>query len=383
MTSEEFIKENQHTPPAEIALLLSKKPELDSEFIISQVNGLQKAKNKLPEFYQNKKITYPVPLSIEQCSSETTAIYKSKLIKGKSLVDLTGGFGIDSYYFSKQFKTITYIEPNEQLFKIVNQNFKALNGTNITSVNTTSEEFLENSNQKFDLAYIDPSRRDETKRVYLLNDCTPNIIELAEDIFKVANQILVKAAPLLDITQSIKELKYVSKIFVVALNNDCKEVLYLLNQNKTVTPPINTVNLSSGNQFFEFDFEDEQAARSSYSLPQKYLYEPNAAILKAGAFNSIAQQFGINKIAPNSHLYTSEEHLKDFPGRSFKVEKVVNYNPKEFKKLEITKANIACRNFKVKPEEVKKKLKLKDGGSTYLFATTDNNNKPILVICVK
>jgi len=383
MTDKQFIKENKHRSPSEVALLLSKKLELNREFIIAQINGIQKAKNKLTEFYNNKEITYPTPLSMEQCSSEQTAIYKSKLVSGKNLADLTGGFGIDSYYFSKLFKQITYLEPNTELFKIVSSNFKTLNANNIKSINTTTEEFLENNTQKFDVAYIDPSRRDESKRVYLLNECTPNIVELSDAIFKIANQILVKTAPLLDIKQSIKELKCVHKVFVIALNNDCKEVLYLLDNTKTQEPKIFTVNITKETQKFDFSFETESNALVNYSAPQNYIYEPNAAILKAGAFNSIAQQFSLNKIAPNSHLYTSEKPIENFPGRAFKVEQVLNYNPKEFKKTKIKQANIACRNFKVKPDVIKKKLNLKDGGDTYLFATSNQNNKPILVVCVK
>lgn len=383
MTNQQFIKEHLNKSTSKVALLLSKKPELDAIYIINQINGIQKAKSKLPEFYKNKAVVYPVPLSMEQCSSETTAIYKSSIIKGESLVDLTGGFGIDSYYFSKAYKQITYLEPNTSLFEIVRKNFSALKAKNIETINTNTEDFLEKSLQKFDVAYIDPSRRDEKKRVYLLNECTPNIVELTDNIFKIANQILVKTAPLLDIKQSIKELKHVSQVFVVALNNDCKEVLYLLDKKVTTPPEIHTVNLTQTNQLFAFNFKEEKDAQVNYSAPQSFLYEANSAILKAGAFNCIAQQFGVNKIAPNSHLYSSEKLIDNFPGRTFTIKNVVNYQTKAFKKLGITKANIACRNFKVKPEEVKKKLKLKDGGDTYLFASTDQNNKPILIVCVK
>ena len=383
MTNQQFINENKHRPPSEVALLVCKKPELNREFIIAQINGIQKAKNKLPEFYNNKNIVYPTPLSMEQCSSEKTAIYKSKLVSGKSLVDLTGGFGIDSFYFSKQFEEVLYLEPNKALFNVVSGNFHSLAANNIQTKNTTTEDFLNSNTKKFDIAYIDPSRRDENKRVYLLNECVPHIVELSEDIFKIANQILVKTAPLLDIKQSIKELKYVSNVFVISLNNDCKEVLYLLDKNSTHLISIHTTNLNSTPQNFNFSFEDEKATNSTYSSPQQYLYEPNASILKAGAFNSIAQHFDINKIAANSHLYTSDSVIENFPGRTFKIEHLVNYNLKEFKKLGILKANIACRSFKVKPDDIKKKLKLKDGGDTYIFATTDQNNKPILVVCVK
>ncbi|MCO6500641.1 MAG: class I SAM-dependent methyltransferase [Vicingus serpentipes] len=383
MTNQEFIQQHKNKTSSEVALLLSKKSELDKEFIINQINGIQKAKKKLPELYNNPDFIYPSALSMEQCSSEQTAIYKSTLVKGKSLIDLTGGLGIDSYYFSKQIDDITYLEQNTKLFETANTNFKLLGATNIKTINTTCENFLKTNTTQYDVAYIDPSRRNETQRVFFLNECMPNIIELSDDIFKITHQILVKTAPLLDIKQSIKDLKYVSKVFVIAVNNECKEVLYLLDKGTSKTIKIETINLGSPPQHFSFRLTDEIMNTPTFSEPQTYLYEPNVAILKAGAFNTIATSLNIQKLAPNSHLYTSKEMIPDFPGRIFHIQQVLNYNLKEFKPLNIKQANITCRNFNEKPESVKKKLKLKDGGNTYLFATTNQHNKPILVCCSK
>ena len=383
MTSHQFIQQNKHKPLVEIALLLSKKPDLDKEFILHQVNGIQKAKKKLPEFYNNSEIVYPSILSMEQCSSEQTAIYKSTLIKGKSLIDLTGGFGVDSFYFSKKFDAVTYLEPNTSLFNIASTNFKLLKARNIQPVNTFAENFLKESSQKIDAIYIDPSRRDDAKRVFNLKDCVPNIIHLSDTIFKLSHQILIKTSPFLDIKQSIKELKYVTRVFVVSVDNECKEVLYLLENRNNEPIDIHTANLSRVNQYFDFNLADESRVSSEYSAPKDYIYEPNASILKAGAFHSIGNKYQINKIATNSHLYTSSKLIQDFPGRIFKVNDVVNYSLNEFKVLGIKQANITCRNFREKPEEIKKKLQLKDGGIHYLFATTDNNNKPILISCTK
>jgi len=384
MTNQEFIQQNKNKTPSEVALLLSKKPELDKEFIINQINGLQKAKKKLPEIYNTPGFIYPSPLSMEQCSSGQTAIYKSKLVEGKTLIDLTGGLGIDSYYFSKHFDTITYIEQNTSLFETATANFKTLNATNIQAINTTCEDFLTSNPNKYNVAYIDPSRRNENKRVYFLNDCTPNIIELSNEIFKIAGLILVKTAPLLDIKQSIKDLKYVSRVVVVAVNNECKEVLYLLDKEASKPIDIQTINLgATHSQSFNFSLVEEATNTPSYSDPQSYLYEPNVALLKAGAFNTIATHFKLKKLAPNTHLYTSEKPINEFPGRIFQIQTTSNYNPKEFKQLNIKQANVSCRNFNEKPEAVKKKLKLKDGGNIYLFATTNEYNKPILICCKK
>ena len=383
MKEQEFIKLHLNKKVSEIALLLSKRSDLDKDYIINQINGLQKAKNKIPEFYSNTQIIYPATISIEQCSSEKTAIYKSEIIKGKSLIDLTGGFGVDSFYFSKKIKEITYTEPNSELYKTVSDNFKTLYANNITTINKTAEDFLNNNIQKFDLAYIDPSRRNENQKVFMLADCIPNIVDLQHDIFKIAPQIIVKTSPILDIKQSIKELKTVSEIWVVSVNNECKEILYLLERNDTPEVKINAINLGNKNQNFSFTFNTEENITVDYSEPLNYLYEPNTSILKAGAFKSLCTVFGLKKIAPNTHLYTSEKPINNFPGRIFKIEQTLAYQPKTFKKLSVKKANVSCRNFKDSVEQVKKKLNLKDGGDVYVFATTENSGKPILISCVK
>lgn len=410
MTTQQFIQEHKNKKLPEIALLLSKQTDLDKNFIINQINGLQKAKVKLPELYSNPNIIYPATISIEQCSSEQTALYKNSILNHHELVlgsilDLTGGFGIDSFYFSKIFKHVTYLEPNIDLLKIVSANFKTLNTDNITAINKTAEDFLNNNIQKFNIAYIDPSRRNENQKVFMLADCIPNIVELQHDIFNFSPKILVKTSPILDIKQSIKELKTVSEIWVVSVNNECKEVLYLLENKSTLNPEINTTNLtplSRGedfdsetkeqsnkirgvlkNQEFSFTFNSEENTTVDYSEPLNYLYEPNTSILKAGAFRSICNKFGVKKIAPNTHLYTSEKPIKNFPGRTFKIEQTLLYQTKTFKKLGIKKANVSCRNFKDSVEQVKKKLNLKDGGDIYIFSTTNNDGKPILISCVK
>ena len=379
----EFIEAHKNDLLIDVALLLSKQKTFDKEFILAQINGIQKAKSKIQEFYDTRNIIYPTKLSLEQCSSEKTGIYKSQLIKGKTLVDLTGGFGVDSFYLAKEYEQVTYIEQNTELYKTVKHNFGLLKATNIKLVNSTAEEFIENNTQEFDAVYIDPSRRNQNKRVFKLDECSPNIIELAPELFQFSDKILIKTAPLLDIKQTLKDLKNVSKIWVISVNNDCKEVLYLLEKGFSSEPEINTINLSKTNQEFSFNYSQENEAGVELSEPENYLYEANSAILKAGAFNSICEEYNIKKIAQHSHLYTSENLVENFTGRCFKIEHIIQYNLKEFRKLNITKANVSCRNFKNNVAQVKQKLKLKDGGETYLFATTDLNDKPVLVVCSK
>ncbi|OFY88948.1 MAG: hypothetical protein A3K10_16300 [Bacteroidetes bacterium RIFCSPLOWO2_12_FULL_31_6] len=382
MTNHQFIQSNRHKPLSEIALLLSKHPELDKHFILNQINGLQKAKLKLPTFYENENIIYPSGLSMEQCSSEQTGLFKSKLVQGKTAVDLTGGFGIDTYFFAKQFLEVSYVEQNAELFEIAQHNFQVLNAP-IQCYQSSCEDFLVKNTQIFDLAYIDPSRRDETKRVFKLTECTPNVIELLPQLLKTAKQVLIKTSPLLDIKQTLKDLGKVSKVWVVSVNNDCKEVLYLVENSRNENPEIVAVNLSKNTSTFSFNYESEANTAVDFSEPLSYLYEPNASVLKAGGFKSIAQQFHLKKLAVNTHLYTSDNLINDFPGRFFKITHVLDYNEKIVKALGLKKANITTRNFTDSIEQIKKKLKLTDGGNDYVFAIRDLNDKPILIVCSK
>lgn len=381
-TTYQFIEKQKDMPLHEVALLLGKTPSLNKEFIINQINGFQKAANKLPEFAANKEIIYPSPLSLEQCSSEITAISKSNLVSGISLLDLTGGFGVDAYYFSKKFKETTYVEQQESLFKIATANFNVLKA-NITSVCSSAENFLATNQQQFDVIYIDPARRNQSLKVFQLDDCSPPILEMLPQLFAISSTILIKTSPMLDIKKAIHQLKCVERVVVLSIKNECKEVLYLLQKNTTDITKISTINISESEQHFNFNYPDEENLSIHFSDPQNYLYEPNASILKAGGFKSIANTFSLTKIASNSHLYTSVEPISDFPGRGFKIKNILPYQANQFKLLGITKANVSCRNFKENVENVRKKLKLKDGGNIYIFATTTSENKPILCITEK
>lgn len=377
-----FIKDNKHKNVNDIALLLSKKENLDANFIINQINGWQKAKNKLPTFYNTSEIIFPTAKSMEQCSSEKTALLKTKMVNGNSLIDLTGGFGIDTYFFSKHFKTVHYIEPNKELLQVAQHNFNLL-GAKTKLHNTTSEVFLKSNKIHFDVAYIDPDRRDESKRIFNLSDCLPNVIELLPTILSTADKLLIKTSPFLDIKQTLEALKTVSKCFVVAVKNDCKEVLYLVEKEKNKPTEMISYNLDKNEEIFEFTYEEEQQASSNFGHPKKYLYEPNAAIMKAGAFKTVGNRFGLYKLAQHTHLYTSENLITDFPGRVFEIKNVIDYQKKAIKQLGITKASVSTRNFPDSVAVIKKKLNLKDGGDCYLFASTNLDNKPILIVTKK
>ena len=254
---------------------------------------------------------------------------------------------------------------------------------NIEVKNTTAEKFIASFEEKADVIFIDPSRRVDAKKVHGFADCEPNVLELKERLFEIAPQVLIKASPLLDIKKSIDELNFVKEVHVVSVANDCKELLFLLENHFEGEPQIKAINFSENKQVFDFTYSEETGTNSSYSEPLAYLYETNSAILKAGAFKNIGSKYNLKKIAQHTHLYTSEELANDFPGRSFKINHILPYSKKEFQKLGIAKANISTRNFDDKPELLKKKLKVKDGGDVYVFACKSKEDKPFVIVCSK
>jgi 16S rRNA G966 N2-methylase RsmD len=380
---QEFIFTHEKDDPSKLALKLAKEKNPLAKEIVNQIKSRQKAKDKLPSLYSTSKIVYPDYISMEQCSSEKSALFKSGLIAGESLIDLTAGLGIDALFFAKKFKKITLIEPNQQLLHTVQHNYNCLKIKNAIFLNSTAEDFLNHYDGKADCIFIDPSRRLENNRkVIFLSEYQPNVPALLSRLFQITTTILIKTAPLLDIQAALGELSVVAKIIIVSVNNDCKEVLYMLKKDYDSEPEIETINLlSKGLQEFSFKLSDERNFVASFSAPLTYLYEANSSVLKAGAFKAIAQRFNLKKLHPHSHLYTSLQEVTDFPGRVFKIEAVVKPDKKEISKhLPDFKANISLRNYKGTVHEFQKKMNIKDGGNLYLFATTGTDNKPICII---
>ncbi len=349
--------------------------------LVEQIEAKKKTKDKLPTWFNTKNIYYPNKLNIEQTSSEISANYKSSLVSGDSLIDLTGGFGIDTYQFSKRFKEVVHCEINEDLSMMVSHNLAQLHCKNVKTVASDGLTFIA-SQQKFDWIYVDPSRRNESKgKVFMLEDCIPNVPKNLELLFRHSNDILLKVSPMLDITQAVNELSFVKDIHVVAIHNEVKEVLFILKKEYRDTISLKTVNITASKQdHFEAYFK--QPKEIEFSLPKAYLYEPNAAILKAGLFDDLST-LGVSKLHKNSHLYTSET-LIDFPGRSFKIEHIINYDRKQLKKLiPSQKGNITTRNFPDTVAQIRKRTKLKEGGHHYLFFTTNIENSLIVILCQK
>jgi len=368
--------------PTKLLFQKDRFENVSNKELVVQLENRIRIKKKLPTWYEKKGILYPPKLNLEQTSSEITALYKSQIVKNKTLVDITGGFGIDSYFFSKNGCIVTHVEQNTELSIIAQHNFDVLNATRIKSVAGNGVHFIED--KVYDVIYIDPSRRNDIKgKVYYLSDCEPNVPKLLDVFFKSADTILIKTSPMLDISIGIKELKSVEKIHVVAVSNEVKEILWVLNSanSKAEETQVTTVNILGGStQSFSFNWNKKYSA--SYNLPKEYLYEPNAALLKSGAFQAVGETLNVFKLHKHSHLYTSDT-LIEFPGRSFKIESITPYFKKEIRKLGISKANITTRNFPKTVEQLKKELSIKDGGSIYLFFTTDCNDKKIMLLCKK
>ena len=349
--------------------------------LVTQIESRGRIEKKLPTWFATSNILFPPKFNLEQTSSEITAKYKASLVSGNTLADITGGFGVDSFFFSEEFANVHHFEINPELSEIVKHNFEVL-------VKNSIECFLEDGlkrvlSEKYDVIYADPSRRHESKgKVFFLEDCEPNIPDNLLEILANCETFLLKTSPMLDISRGMEELSNVAAIHIVAVDNEVKELLWLLKDGHNEDPLIMTVNLTKG-KAEEFSFEWGNRGFPEYALPQKFLYEPNAAILKSGAFDLISEEFRVNKLHNNTHLFTSES-LIDFPGRRFLVEEVVPYSKSQIKKsLNFKKANISIRNFPESVETLRKKWKIQDGGDRYLFFVTNMEGEKVMLICSK
>ena len=380
---QQFISENLKTEITKLILKGSPFAKVSVQELANQIIAKQKSSTKLPTWFATKNIYYPAKISIEQTSSEIAAKHKLNLVSGSSIIDITGGFGIDAYYFSTQFKKVVHCEINEELSKIVKHNLKQLKVKNIDTFSGNGIAYLEDVSQKFDCIYIDPSRRNDVKgKVFLLKDCLPYVPPKIDFLFKKAKQILIKTSPILDIINTVNDLKNVKKVEILAINNEVKELLFLLEKNYEENIIIEAVNYQK-NKVQKINFEYQSNTQSVYSKPLTYLYEPNAAILKSGGFNEVSEQLNLFKLHQNSHLYTSTE-LIDFPGRKFIITHCLSYDKKKIKKLlDNENANITIRNFPKSVAQIRKETKIKEGGNSFLFFTTNIENKPIVLFCKK
>ena len=380
----DFIKNNRSEDIPSLAFKLNKTDHLPSNLILDQIKGWQRSANKLPLYHHTEGIVFPASQSLEQCSSEETALYKSSLVDAESVVDLSGGFGVDSYYFSLKCKKLHYVEPDTELLNIARYNHSLLGAVNIVYHNMSAEQFLAGSTEAFDLIYIDPSRRPgENKRVISLDKSEPDIIRLKDKIFETGSMLMVKTSPVLDIRSTLLQLNNVNRNWVISVKNECKELIFLCKKSSSVNPTIEAVDLNTSEILdFRFSFEEESSAAPTFGEIDKYLLEPNSALLKAGAFSSVSERFKVNKLHANTHLYTSPTPIDKFPGRTYEVLDQSLYNTKEARRmLKSGKYTIKVRNFPDSIDRIKKKLALKEGGELFVIACTTFNNRPQLLLC--
>ena len=407
----DFIRQHQNDDVRQLAFLGNKNPEVDMPFALDQIRGRQMACTKLPRWAAIEGIVYPPHISMEQCSSEFTAQYKAELavrllglIKqednaGISFVDLTGGFGVDFSYIAARLDCkAMYVEQQAHLCEVAQENFQRLglknaivkNGNGIDVLHHIGEDSsLDDGKHPLRLIFIDPARRDNAgNKVVSLKDCTPDVTLLVDEMLAKADYVIIKLSPMLDWHRAVSELKNVREVHIVSTGNECKELLLVLSE-QAVSEPLKLYCVND-EQAFVFEDKNYDLSIVSHSFMtdetrQAYLYEPNASLMKAGCFGAVSERYGMKMLAKNSHLFVSERAIENFPGRAFRVVAISTFNKKELKRQlqGITKANITTRNFPLSVAELRKRLKLKDGGETYMFATTLSNEKHVLFIANK
>ena len=383
----QYIETHANDDVARLALHPAKDPEVDMPMALQQIAGRQKAKEKLPEWYATNGILYPKKVPMEQCSSSQTADYKASLVGGKSFADLSGGFGVDTIAMAKKFEKGYYVEPQDELCELFHHNCKAFGINHISVINNTLENSIDRM-EPVDVIYLDPSRRDvHGRRVVSLEDCTPNLLEWKSVLLDKCNTLMVKLSPMIDLHQTLRTLPETAAVHVIAVNGECKEVVCLLNEKTETDVHIVAIDLrNNDNTIFKTTSQTECTTPPSIaSQISTYLYEPNAAVMKAGIFNSLSQQFQVQKLDKNTNLFTSDELREDFPGRVFRIEAVHEFHPRKTAKelSHLESASIAVRNFPLTAEELRKTLKIKDGNACYLFGCTLSGGRKCVIVCEK
>ena len=378
----EFIRIHADEDVRQLAFLGKKNPEVDMAYALDQIAGRQKARVKIPSWASIDGIVYPPHISMEQCSSEQTARYKASIAgHGEKIVDLTAGFGVDMAFMSAGFKQAVHVEMQPQLCAISSENYKCLGLNNVQVVCSDGVGYLHQM-EHADLIFIDPARRDQHgARTYGIADCTPNVLEIIDEMLQKADRVMIKLSPMLDWQKTVADVGNVSQVHIVSVGNECKELLLVV---KKAEVPLQIFCVND-DDVFSYTFGDETCHTCPEPAVPKYLYEPNASVMKAGCFNLISHRFGITQPDANSHLFLSDKLVEGFPGRRFVIERVSTMNKRELKEAlaGIDKANIAVRNFPLSVADLRKRLKLKDGGDVYIFATTDAKKGHLVMVCRK
>lgn len=399
MTTAEFIREYRERDIRQLALQANRFPDVDMPYALDQIQGWQIARRKLPKWAACDGVIFPPHLSMEQCSSEPTAQYKlnlamewaSRVGHASRMTDLTGGFGVDFSFTSCAFAAATYVERNEQLCHIVEHNLPLLGLNNATVVCADAVEYLSTVEPQT-MLFLDPARRDEHgAKTVMLADCTPDVVQLLPKLLEKSRFTMLKLSPMLDWHKAVDDLQgTVREVHIVSVGGECKELLLVLSTVVESELKVYCADLSTASDtsslFVYTPGSSAPVANSTFNIQHStFLFEPNASIMKAGCFDELAAAYGVSPVSRNSHLFLSDEPVEDFPGRSFVVERVTTMNKGELRKalVGIEKANIATRNFPLTVAELRKRLKIKDGGDVYIFATTTAEGEHLLLISRK
>ena len=382
-----FIQAHLSDDPDRLLLSASRYPEIDMPFVVAQITARRQIKEKLPTWYQQEQLLFPAKIAAEQCSSEQTALYKQQLVTEEdTLCDLTGGLGIDSYYFSRRVKQVYYIERFPSYCEVARANMATLGARNVAVLEGDSTQWLDQL-PAIDVFYVDPARRGEgNKRMFALSDCEPDLTQLLPRLLAKAPRVIAKLSPMADLRQTLALLPTTQAIHILSVKNECKELLFVIGREpRESAVPIHCVHLTkqaASDECFVCSLEAEQQAASHLATTlRRYLYEPNASVLKAGAFKQVACQFPVEKLQVSSHLYTSDHYLDRFPGRRFEVDEVIPFHSKSCKQVagQSLQANVTTRNFPLTVEALRKKCRIREGGDIYLFATTGPKEEKLLI----
>lgn len=407
METSEFIRQYANDDVRALALMGKRFPKVDLPYALDQIRGRQLARTKLPTWANTEGIVYPPHLNMEQCSSEPTALYKQDIVRrllrklptenNSTLIDLTGGLGVDFSYMSMLFNNALYVERNKQLYDIALQNFECLKLNNITTENKDSIDVLHRLSS-VSIFFLDPARRNSNgEKVVSMADCEPNVLELCDEMVKKSCFTIIKLSPMLDWHSVAAQLKHVIEVHIVSVKNECKELLVVLGNHKKEEKDgkEQTIKIFCANDNDVFYYDEninysqkctlQQPIIDKNTLQTSYLYEPNASIMKAGCFAQLSETYHVAAISNNSHLFVSPVLLSKFPGRKFRITHICTLNKKEIRRAltNITQANIAVRNFPMGVEDLKKRLKLHDGGTNYIFATTYGEKEHVLIFSKK
>ena len=387
----DFIQSHRDDECSRLRLKSFKNADFDTKFAIDQIEARRKTKNKLPLINSHIGFLYPSLIAAEQSTSEDVAVFKRNLFAGRysSVCDLTGGLGIDTVFISDVVRNVTYIERYGEYCNIAEHNFAVLGKRNINVINADCRDFIAAIDSSFDAFYIDPARRGvSNSRLFSFADCEPDILSLLPSLLLHSPEVWIKASSMIDISLAISDLKNVQEVYAISVRNECKELLFHIVDGVSSEPVIHCVDLKDGKSVvFDFSISEEKGiADIEYAdSPLSYLYEPDASILKGGAFKSVAKRYGLHKLHVNSHLYTNDSLIADFPGRKFVIKETLPFKNSVMKSFSATcpAANVSARNFPLSADSLRKRLKIKDGGDVYLFATKCNDDVNVLIVCSK